>query len=78
MFYIKKRVIFEVVGKSFHQGTEVSTIKVRLGKLKWTLITNIYCPPNRTHNTVSLPLKHVIPGTRSLVTGDSNAYSTST
>ena len=75
MFYIKEGVIFEVVGNSSHQGTEVSTIKVRLGKRKWALITNIYCPPNRTHNPVSLSLKHVIPGKRSLVTGDSNAHS---
>ena len=67
MFYIKEGVIFEVVGNSSHKRTEVSTIKVRLGKRKWALITNIYCPPNRTNNPVSLSLKHVIPGKRSLV-----------
>ena len=57
------------------KGTEISTIKVRLGKRNWALITNIYCPRNRTHNPVSLSLKHVVPCTRSLVTGDFNAHS---
>ena len=74
MFYTKEGVIFEVVGNSSNQGTEVFTIKVRIRKRKWALITNVYCPPNRKYNPVSLSLKHVIPGTRSLVTGDFNAF----
>ena len=75
MFYIKEVVIFEFVGNSSYQGTEVSTIKVRLGKRKSALFTNIFCPPNRTHNPESLSMKHVIPGTRSLVTGDFDVHS---
>ena len=41
MFYINEEIIFQVVENSSHQGTEVSTTKIRPEKRKWALNTNI-------------------------------------
>ena len=76
LFYIKDGVIFEHIGDYSRDGTEASTVRLRMEKRKWITITNVYCPPRRSHTSnVKLNLEEVITSPDSLTVGDFNAHS---
>ncbi len=73
--YIKDSIIFERVGDSSICGTESSSIRIKMGKRKWAVITNIYCPPSRSHTDErSLHLADGLAADNAIIAGDLNAH----
>ena len=74
--YIRDNLVFERVGQSSLNGTEISSVRVRMGKRKWATITNLYCPPTRSHSGMvsSLSMDKVPTSSDSIVCGDFNAH----
>ena len=74
--YVRDSLVFERVGESFSSGTETSTIRVRTSRKKWVVISNVYCPPSRSHTSqTELRLDHIPTSDNILVLGDFNAHS---
>ena len=75
-FCIKEGIIFEHIGDTSRDGTEACAIRVRMDKRHWTTITNVYCPPSRSHSSanVALNLEEVSTSPDSLTVGDFNAH----
>ena len=55
-------------------GTEVSTIRVKLSRKKWVQITNLYCRPASSDNEVIFDTSIIPTGPNSLIFGDFNAH----
>ena len=74
--YIKDTIIFEAGPKSTTQGTEVTSIKVRMSKTNWATITNVYVPPhNSTGEEISFIPDNIPTPSGAVITGDFNAHS---
>ena len=73
--YIKNTLAFERVQESNRAGTEASIFRVKMGKKKWAVIANIYCPPTRSHTHQSaLHLDRLPCSPELLILGDFNAH----
>ena len=80
MTYIKWGINYEKLAKNMKSGTEVSTIRVQLGKNKWVKLTNVYCRPERSDGDPDIKFeKSIIPSTPSthdsIICGDFNVHS---
>ncbi len=75
LFLIKNSVVFEKLQEVSKEGTESSSIRVRMDKDKWVTLTNVYIPPvNTTWNVRFCP--EILPAKdNSLICGDFNAHS---
>ena len=74
--YIRDSLVFERTEESCLDGTETSSIRVRIGKRKWATITNVYCPPTRSHShsVSALRMDRLPTSSESIVCGDFNAH----
>ena len=45
IFYVKDSIFYERVGYISKLGHEISSIRVRMSRSKWIVITNFYIPP---------------------------------
>lgn len=73
--YIRNSLTFELLSQASITGTEVLTIRVRMGRKKWVKLTNIYCPPMRSHTrSRSIALTALPTSPDSLIMGDFNAH----
>ena len=73
--YIKNSLIFENVQATSCNGTEASTLRVRIGKKRWVVICNVYCPPVRSHShPVCLETGCLPHSEDSIILGDFNAH----
>ena len=75
--YIKKSLVYKLGPKSSCQGTEVTSIQIRMCKSKWISIVNTYVPPHNSTGQHQIELKtDKIPiGNNCLITGDLNGHS---
>ena len=74
--YIRDSLVFECVRESVASSTKTSTIRVRTSKRKWVVISNVYCPPSRSHTSqTELRLDNLSTSDNILVLGDFNAHS---
>ena len=72
---LRKSLIFEKLQEITKEGTETSSVRVRMDKDKWITITNVYVPPANTTNNVKF-CTDIIPALdNSLICGDFNAHS---
>ena len=73
---LRESIIFERIGCSSRSGTEMQSLRVRLGRRSWVTINNIYCPPSRSHssNPSSLILAPIEVPPNSITVGDFNAH----
>ena len=75
--FIKSSLIFERVQESSQNGTEASSLRVKMGKRQWATICNVYCPPVRSHSrTASLDTACFPHTEESIIMGDFNAHNT--
>ena len=75
--YVKESLVYKLGPASSNQGTEVTSIQVRMSKGSWLSIVNIYVPPHNSTGQYQIELKtDVIPtGNNCLITGDLNGHS---
>ena len=73
--YIKDSLKHEKLAKNRKNGTEVSTIRIKL-KNKWVKLTNLYCRPARSEGEEEVKFEtSIIPVDRnSLICGDFNGH----
>ena len=76
VFYLKSSLIFEHLDTTSENGTEVISIRVKIGRRRWTTIHNLYCPPKRSHSSSKtiLTLDNVTISPETLLLGDFNAH----
>ena len=73
--YVKSSLVFELLQQASISGTEIMTLRVKLGKKRWAKITNLYCPPSRIHTAQSTLALPVLPNSPDcLILGDLNAH----
>ena len=73
--YISCSLVFERLRESNRMGTESSSFRIRLGKRKWVVLCNTYCPPSRSHTRQSSLDFDAFPSSPdSILLGDLNAH----
>ena len=74
--YIKDTITFERVQEAHIDGTEISSFRVRIGRKRWAMVHNLYCPPDRSHTAnTRLNLNKIVTSPEVIVLGDFNAHS---
>ncbi|MEL6855582.1 MAG: endonuclease/exonuclease/phosphatase family protein, partial [Cyanobacteria bacterium J06607_13] len=72
---IRNTIIFERVAEAAQNGTEVSTFRLRVGRRKWAVVANVYCPPSRSHSRLASLAVDLLPSSSdAIVLGDFNAH----
>ena len=73
--YIHESLVFERMGGSSVGGTELSTFRIKMGKRKWIVIGNVYCPPSRAHIApIELKFDNFPTTQNTIIMGDFNAH----
>ena len=75
LFLIKNTVVFEKLQDISRDGTETSSIRVRMDKKKWLTLTNVYIPPANSTTNAQLCAEIIPAMDNSLICGDFNAHS---
>ena len=76
MIYLKNSLVFESLNTTSDNGTEIISIRVKVGRRRWATIHNLYCPPKRPQSSVKviLTLDNIPVSPETLVLGDFNAH----
>ena len=74
--YVKKDLDFQKIGNRAKTATEVSSLRVRIGKNNWIDISNVYTPPPNSKGQEINFCPEIIPASNnSIICGDFNAHS---
>jgi len=76
--YVKKDLDFQKIGNRSKLATEVSSLRVRIGKCSWIDLNNVYTPPPHSIGQEIVFSPEIIPvSANSITCGDFNAHSKS-
>ena len=75
IFYVKDSLVFERVQESSKEGTESATIRVKMSRKKWIVISNIYVPPHNTTHPVRFKVDEIPTSDDCLIVGELNGHS---
>ncbi len=74
--YVKNDLDFQKIGNRAKSATEVSSLRVRIGKSTWIDLNNVYAPPSHSIGQEIIFCPDIIPvSANSITCGDFNAHS---